>query len=441
MSSREKELRNVFKERVGEEPIGMVEVPGRVNIIGEHIDYSGYAVLPMAIEQTAVILFSPSSQPLLTLRNTNSAKYEDFSLDLSTSWTIDKGRHPYWYKYFLCGLKGIIDEFPKVSSKGFNVLYDGQIPPSAGLSSSSALVVAAALCALRVNEMQLESSKLANVCAKAERYIGTEGGGMDQAIEILAEKGKAKLIKFNPLQTFNVILPGGANFVIINSLAESNKAAGTDFNSRVLECKLACKLLAVALDISPISDIHTLGHLQKLSSLSLEEMEECVMKYLKSEDYEKEDLLLNDNTRDLLKDWSFSNRFALQKRAKHVFSEARRVYEFKNVAESQDQDNLNRMGLLMLQSHESCRELYECSHPDLDRLVKLSTDQGAYGARLTGAGWGGCILALFPREKISNFKNIVIESYYKKYKGLHVDNYDYYLFDTQPGGGAYSTLF
>ncbi len=125
---------------------------------------------------------------------------------------------------------------------GMDCMVDGRVPPRAGLSSSSALVVSAAICTMHANDIDLSRQALADLCAKAERFIGTQGGGMDQAIEILANRGAAKLIEFNPLVATDVALPDGAVFVVANSLAECNKAEGADYNARVAECRMAAKV-------------------------------------------------------------------------------------------------------------------------------------------------------------------------------------------------------
>ena len=174
------------------------------------------------------------------------------------------------------------------------------------------------------NGKNMSEEKLADLCAKSERFIGTQGGGMDQAIEILARSGKAKLIEFNPLRTFDVELPDGAVFVIANSLAESNKAAGSDFNTRVAECKMATKVLGKALGVP---DMTRLGDLQKASGLSLRQMIEKVDSVLKPGTYSKQEIIdavgvpeheidatcLSANTLDM-------KEFRLRDRAMHVFS-------------------------------------------------------------------------------------------------------------------------
>lgn len=118
----------------------------------------------------------------------------------------------------------------------------GSVPKSAGLSSSSALVVCSALTTLYANKLELTKSELAEICAISERYVGTQGGGMDQAISCLAEVGSAKLIDFNPLKVTNIELPEGSQFVITNSCVEMNKAASNHFNTRVAECRIASQV-------------------------------------------------------------------------------------------------------------------------------------------------------------------------------------------------------
>lgn len=149
---------------------------------------------------------------------------------------------PEWYNYFLCGLKGILDALPdSQQSIGMIVAVLGNIPPASGLSSSSALVSASALTTSYINKFSLNKQYLATVAANCERFIGTQGGGMDQAIAFLAEKGCAQYIEWNPLKATPVSLPKDLVFVIANSLAEANKAANSDYNQRVIECRIGCR--------------------------------------------------------------------------------------------------------------------------------------------------------------------------------------------------------
>lgn len=229
-----------FRENFNQDATFFTRAPGRVNLIGEHIDYCGYSVLPMAIEHDIVIACSLNSTATLNLTNYEDEEFREKTVDVK-DFSIDKTK-PRWHDYFLSGFKGILEKFKIENPTGINVCLYGQVPKSAGLSSSSALVVCAALCTVYANEINLSKTELAEICAEAEKYVGTQGGGMDQAISCLAEAGCAKLIDFNPLKVTNVTLPPGSMFVITNSCVEANKAASNYFNTRVVECRLSSQV-------------------------------------------------------------------------------------------------------------------------------------------------------------------------------------------------------
>uniref|UniRef100_A0AAZ3QBK5 Galactokinase 2 n=1 Tax=Oncorhynchus tshawytscha TaxID=74940 RepID=A0AAZ3QBK5_ONCTS len=279
-------LKEAFEKKYGEAPLFYAQAPGRVNLIGEHIDYCGYAVLPMAIEQSILAAVTVNDSKKIYLANTEP-KYKDFTVS-SEDIEIDKD-NPQWYYYFLCGVKGIQEHLGKVPLSGMKCVVDGTIPASSGLSSSSALVCCAALLTMEVNHKSLNKVALAEISAKCERYIGTEGGGMDQSISFLAEEGTAKLIEFHPLRASDVRLPEGAVFVISNCCVEMNKAATSHFNIRVVECRIATKMLAKARGLE-------WGRLLKLSQVqteleaSLEEMLRLVAEVLHPEPYSREEV-------------------------------------------------------------------------------------------------------------------------------------------------------
>ena len=191
------------------------------------------------------------------------------------------------------------------------------------------------LAAQWITGRDMSKEALADLCAKSERYIGTQGGGMDQAIEILARSGIAKLIEFNPLRTFDVELPKGAVFVIANSLAESNKAAGSDYNTRVAECKMAATVLGKSLGVP--GGVTRLGDLQKASGLSLLQIIEKVDSVLKPGKYTKQEIIdavgMTEEELDaacLSANTIAMKEFRLRDRAMHVFSgkdlQGRRYY-------------------------------------------------------------------------------------------------------------------
>lgn len=432
-------LKSAFEKKYEDSPQFYACAPGRVNLIGEHIDYCGYSVLPMAIEQNILAAVSVNKSATIQLANINPL-YKDYSVSCSEDIVIDRD-NPKWYYYFLCGVKGIQENFGITNLAGMSCVIDGTVPPSSGLSSSSALVCCAGLVTMEANERSLSKVALAEICAKCERYIGTEGGGMDQSISFLAESGKAKLIEFQPLRATDVKLPAGAVFVISNCCVEMNKAASSHFNIRVVECRIATKMLAQARGLA-YSRLVKLAQVQSELEASLDEMEALVEEVLHPEPYNREEICkaLGITTEQFCSELLSANtqhvtHFKLYQRAKHVYSEARRVLQFKHVCNSEPADSLKLLGDLMNQSHFSCRDLYECSCPELDQLVELCLKSGAVGSRLTGAGWGGCAVSMVPIEKVDGFLKAVREGYFMndpRRAAMEKQS----LFVTKSGGGA-----
>uniref|UniRef100_A0A3Q3DJY0 Galactokinase 2 n=1 Tax=Hippocampus comes TaxID=109280 RepID=A0A3Q3DJY0_HIPCM len=413
---------NTFERQYGRSALFYACAPGRVNLIGEHIDYCGFSVLPMAIEQN---IFAAVSL------NFNFFPYEI---------VIDRD-NPKWYYYFLCGVKGIQEKFGIAHLPGMVCVIDGNVPPSSGLSSSSALVCCAGLVTMEANQKSLSKVALAEICAKCERYIGTEGGGMDQSISFLAEKGTAKLIDFEPLRATDVRLPDGVVFVISNCCVEMNKAASSHFNIRVVECRIATKMLAQAKGLNQKGFLK-LAQVQKEMNASLEDMLALVEEVLHPEPYSREEIckVLGITSQQLSTELLSANtqhvtHFKLYQRAKHVYSEAARVLRFKNVCDCAPTKSIQLLGDLMNQSHMSCRDLYECSCPELDQLVDICLKSGAAGSRLTGAGWGGCAVSMVPSDKVESFLQAVREAYYlpdPRRAAMEKQS----LFVSKPGGGA-----
>ena len=429
-----------FEERYGCKPDFVARAPGRVNIIGEHIDYSGYAVLPMAIEQDIAMACRCSGEQALRLANFSPETYPEYSCPAQGDQIAIEGHQ--WYNYFLCGYKGLVESTGMQSPVGMDVLVEGSIPPSAGLSSSSAVVCCAALATAYANKVSMPSKKsLAELCAKSEHYIGTEGGGMDQAISFLGERNKAMLIEFNPIHHTDVNLPSGTAFVISNTRVQANKAAFASFNERVVECRLAAMVMAKMKGLE-WKQMRKLLALQSALGLELKQMQEVVSSCLHKEAYSRDEIckLLSLSPGDLEEECLSSmtkgmQHFELYKRATHVFSEADRVYQFKAAANSVqvEQDPATELGRLMDESHTSCSQLYQCSCPELDRLVALCKSSGALGSRLTGAGWGGCAVSLVREEQLEDFLSAVAAGYYGDEEGGDITSS---LFATSPGPGA-----
>ncbi|XP_061399104.1 N-acetylgalactosamine kinase [Musca vetustissima] len=462
------ELREFYRHEYGSEPKFYVRVPGRINIIGEHVDYCGYPVLPMAIDQCILLAVGYTEENTqLQLRNMEKKKYEDFSIDLKELQIIHKNScPPPWYNYYLCGVKGILEKLADNDQRyGMTVAINGNIPPASGVSSSSALVSSAVLATAYVHHETLNRKSLASISAACERYIGTQGGGMDQAIAYLAKEGCAQFIEFHPsLNATPLQLPEGACFVVANSLAEMNKAATSDFNQRVVECRLGCRLIALKSHLNNWKDIHVFVKLQETLMCDLAQLESYALEYVSQDIYTRTELcdvfgvtdeefakdFLTENTRNM-------QQFKLKQRTLHVIQESLRVQEFRTICEQFSLNDVHSNGIhtngntdsafdsavarlsqLMRQSHDSLKTLYECSHPNLDKLVEISQQMGI-GARLTGAGWGGCIVALCDSVASSNkYIETLKEKYYSQLpkEKLQYKAIENVVFATCPGNGA-----
>ena len=449
LKDRVNSLTTAFKSRFGDEAAFVVKVPGRVNLIGEHIDYCGFPVFPMAVEKSMMIAFGHNFEDTrLNLSNVQNDLYPDFSCSLKEDLKINIP--PNWHDYFLCGVKGVITQFcnNNVLISGMNVLIEGNIPPSSGLSSSSAMVCGAAVATSFFLRKSLEINKtsMARDCAVFERLIGTQGGGMDQAIQFLAEEGSAKFVEFIPsLKASTTLLPQGINFFISHSGAECNKGSTDHFNTRVLETRLSALLLASKLNVTKLEGL-TLSTLVSETNLSLESLSKFTKENLKSEPYCQESVLAElsaTSVTELLDRIKVdSKRFAniiesgtclkLRDRAVHVFEEANRVYQFRETCNNPSltsKEKIRELSRLMNESHASCRDLYECSCPELDALVSRSVSSGALGSRLTGAGWGGCTVSVVEDESVDDYRSKMRQAYPS----------DDFTFNTKPSAGI--TIF
>ena len=469
------------------------KAPGRTNIIGEHIDYCGYSVLPMALEQTAYVLSAISITPIedgidLVIRNINRDKYiavevdTDARLQLLMSSTEDKVIS--WSDYVLCGMyvAKSLKRGPKNSNK-ISVLVDGSIPQGSGLSSSSALVVASALSFCSLFGIVPSMDELARLTAEAERLVGTLGGGMDQTISCLAVERAALHISFGAeLKYERVYFPENVTFVLCDSLVNAIKSAQVkiDFNTRVIECRVAAIILAASLapgglDLDQIENIKNLSDFERIfraqtkgqhssyplgSIESLREVHQYALSILHEYSYSgpeideaistisKEKRVMRSlfspeskNVFDRLEetDSSYEKGFQLHKRVNHVFSEAIRVLQFKEICV--ESKNVTELGCLMNASHDSLRDLYECSCKELDELVVLCRTSGALGSRLTGAGWGGMVVSMVCSDEVDRFMRTLAGSDFYASRlqltdGNVIENFETILFSTRPSTGA-----
>ncbi|KAK8648188.1 hypothetical protein V6N13_128949 [Hibiscus sabdariffa] len=460
-------LKSKFLQLFGHPPEVFARSPGRVNLIGEHIDYEGYSVLPMAIQQDTIVAIRKrdkgEAEKLLRIANVND-NYTTCTYPADPNQAIDLKNHR-WGHYFICGYKGYY-EYAKSKGVdvgmpvGLDVLIDGTVPTGSGLSSSTAFVCSSTIAIMAAFGVNFPKKEIAQVTCDCERHIGTQSGGMDQAISVMARNGFAELIDFNPIRATDVKLPAGGTFVIAHSLAESQKAvtAATNYNNRVVECRLAAIVLGIKLGMKSqeaIAKVKTLSDVEGLcvqfaKARSSNDPVLAVKEYLKEEPYTSEEIekitekdlpsILCDNptSLDVLK---AAKHFKLHQRAAHVYSEANRVHAFKDTVASNfsEEEKLKKLGDLMNESHRSCSDLYECSCPELEELIKVCRNNGAVGARLTGAGWGGCAVALVKESIVPRFVSSLTDQFYKSRmeKGM-INNNDLglYVFASKPSSGA-----
>ncbi|CAA3007400.1 galactokinase-like [Olea europaea var. sylvestris] len=457
-------LKSKFIEFFTHPPDIYARSPGRVNLIGEHIDYEGYSVLPMAIRQDTIIAIRKNDTKMLKIANVNSEKYSLCTYPADPEQEIDLKNHR-WGHYFICGYKGLY-EYAKSKGIdvgepiGLDVVVDGIIPTGSGLSSSTAFVCSSTIAIMATLDMTFPKKELAQVTCECERHIGTQSGGMDQAISVMAQSGFAALIDFNPIRATEVQLPAGGTFVIAHSLAESQKAvtAATNYNNRVVECRLASILLGIKLGMKPqeaVAGVKTLSDVEELcvsfaGTRGSSDTVLAVKEFLNEEPYCAEDIekiteeklkVVFANSPSSLDVLRAAKHFKLHQRAAHVYSEAKRVHAFKDTVSSElsEEKMLKKLGDLMNDSHYSCSVLYECSCPELEELVKICRDNGAFGARLTGAGWGGCAVALVKESIVPQFILNLKEQFYRSRidRGVISKNdLGLYIFASKPSSGA-----
>ena len=403
-------LARTFERRTGHAPRWIASAPGRINLLGEHTDYNGLPVLPVAIDRSIRIAFDARDDASLSVANADARRPP---LRFEAARDVPPGPPGDWGNYVRAAVQGVARAFEPTSPRGGDWLVAGDVPVAAGLASSSALVVASALAFLTANDLAPPKLELAELLAAAERYVGTQGGGMDQAASLLGEAGRALRIDFFPLRTRPVPLPEGATLVACHSLVPAAKALGAReaYNSRVSECRAACRLFERALDTRP------LANLGELVALFPERGADELL-----------DALARRATHD---------GGAALRRARHVLTEAARVERGERRLARGD---LEGFGREMFASHASCRDDYEVSAPELDELVELAGEAGALGARLTGAGFGGCTVNLLRAADSESFLEELDRRFYGPRLGAGADPEAHRFVLTASAGAACEEL-
>ena len=339
-----------FERVFGSAPEAVADAPGRVNLLGEHTDYNDGFVLPVAIEQRTRVAMRRNGTDAFALHAAELGRTVRFSFDAPPS------EHFASYVYGCL----VLARAQRADVPGLDIDVRSDVPMGVGLSSSAALEVATLRCLRQLLGLPFDDVLVAQLAQRAEiEFANVRCGIMDQMASSLAATDRALLIDTRSLERRDVPLPAGSAVLVLDS-GVARTLAGSGYNQRRSECEAAARALGVP----------SLREVQGLAQI--EALQDPVQK----------------------------------KRARHVFTENARVLQAAECRDPQE------FGKLMNASHASLRDDYEVSTPELDLLVRwLQAEEGVFGARLTGAGFGGACVALCRADAIRQVADSVLEKY------------------------------
>jgi len=375
-------LKKRFASIYGLRPAGAVRAPGRVNLIGEHTDYNDGFVLPIAIERQTVALFAPRDDRTVNLISTQA----DAAGAINLEQRIGTGDPP-WANYCKGVAAGLVER--GVELVGADMLFDSDIPLGGGLSSSAALEVATALALLSAagRTGAVSAGELARLCQKAEQeFAGAQCGIMDQSIVLMGRQGRAMLLDCRSGEVKHVPFDDPGVLLLVADTQVSHNIAAGGYTTRREQCHAATERLGVVAlrDV----DAQMLAEADSTGGLAGKEL----------------------------------------MRARHVVGEIARTLQ---AAEAIGAGDYERFGELMYASHASLRDDYEVSCAELDAIVELARrQQGVYGARMTGGGFGGCAIILIDSDRAEQITRAVSVGFSERFRR------DCLVFSTHAGPGA-----
>lgn len=362
----------------GEKETKLFFSPGRVNLIGEHIDYNGGCVFPSAITYGTYAVVAPRDDQKVRLYSGNFEDRGIIEFDLTDlSHTEDE----HWSVY----VKGVMVQFKEAGFEiptGFDAYVFGTIPNGSGLSSSASLELLVSQILKELHGYEISMVDMVKLSQKAENiYVGVNCGIMDQFAIGMGKKDYAIKLNTNDLSYEYAQANLGDNSILIMNTNKKRELADSKYNERREECDKALELLQAQSDIKFLCDL-TVAEFEKVSHV------------------------LTDDV--------------LYRRAKHAVTENERV---KLAIEALANGDLNEFGQLLNQSHTSLRDDYEVTGKELDTIVELAwAQEGVLGARMTGAGFGGCAIALVQNDAVEAVKSAIAKGY-KEVIGYDADLY------------------
>jgi galactokinase len=362
-------ITNVFREKFGRAPTHLARAPGRVNLLGEHVDYNDGFVLPAAIDRVTYLAFSPTDSDQITLVAVDFEQQASFSPQtIPTKTQTDGSALPEWTQY-PAGVMWALRE-NQLETPGMNAVYSSDVPRGSGLSSSASVEMVFMIAWQTLGRWALPAMQRALLGQKAEnQYVGVNCGIMDQFASACGVENNLLLLDCRALEWKTIPLPENISIVIADTRVRRKLTSG-EYNKRRAACEDAVRLLK-----------EDLPDIQSLRDVSVEDFNR-----------------LAGNLPEVV-----------SKRARHVVEEIERSKQAEALLEAV---NILRFGELMNECHISLRDLYEVSCPELDIMTRVAQSlEGCYGARLTGAGFGGCTVNLVEREKAEQFSQQLAKGY------------------------------
>jgi galactokinase len=410
----------LFRERFGyTDQIHIIRAPGRVNLIGEHTDYNHGYVMPAALDRDVLILARPRPDQIIHMQNGESGFPP---VTFTAALTVPPAPRGDWSNY----ARGAVQVFsrhmnsapPGMDLLVFSAAPHG-VPRGAGLSSSTAFTVAVAFTLCNLAEWALGPEEIIRLCSDSEWYVGTRGGIMDQFASVFGVRDHALFLDCRPAtggyyRYQSLPLPQQTRLLIVDSGVHHDNARG-EFNQRVAACRAGVGLLR--------QHHPHITHLRDVQALPWSELSDLLPEITTAKELARQNILLGE-----LPGLDTDAPLRVRACCRHVWTENQRVFRAVDALEG---GNMVELGALMNEAHTSARDDYLISCPELEILVNSARDvDGVYGARLTGAGWGGCMIALVHQDAIAQFRSHVAGVY------THQTGRTAAIFPCQAGAGA-----